>query len=107
MSNGSSPTVSILIVNYNRAKLLKDCLESLTAVRETRFEIVVVDNGSRDDSLEVLQQYPAIRVVRSDANRGFAGGNNLGLPHCGGKYVLLLNNDTLVQPDFLQPLVAY
>jgi GT2 family glycosyltransferase len=101
------PQVSILIVNYNGAEVLRDCLTSLRQVTYPRFEVVVVENGSNDDSGEVLRQHPSVRVLQSDHNRGFAGGNNFGLPACNGEFVLLLNSDTIVTPDFLQPLVEY
>jgi GT2 family glycosyltransferase len=101
------PLVSILIVNYDGAKVLKDCLESLRILAYPNFEVVVVDNASKDSSREVLAQYPVVRVICSERNRGFAGGNNLGLSACRGKLVLLLNSDTIVTPDFLQPLVEY
>jgi GT2 family glycosyltransferase len=101
------PLVSILIVNYNGAEVLKDCLESLQRLTYPRFEVIVVNNASTDSSAEVLAQHPAVQVVHSDRNRGFAGGNNLGLPACRGQLVLLLNSDTVVTPHFLQPLVEY
>jgi hypothetical protein len=101
------PLVSILIVNFNGAAVLSDCLASLQQVVYPHFEVVVVDNASTDSSWEVLAQYPAVRVLCSDHNRGFAGGNNFGLSACGGQLVLLLNSDTIVTPEFLQPLVGY
>jgi GT2 family glycosyltransferase len=101
------PPISILIVNYNGAEVLHDCLASLRQVTYPRFEVVVVDNASTDNSKEVLAQHPSIHVLHSDRNRGFAGGNNVGLSACNGKLVLLLNSDTIVTPDFLQPLVGY
>jgi GT2 family glycosyltransferase len=104
---GSRPVVSILIVNFNGAKWLRGCLDSLRTVEFPSYEVIVVDNVSRDDSLAMLRSYPEVKVIRSEENLGFAGGNNLGLPHCSGKYVLLLNNDTVVNPDFLQPLSDY
>jgi len=101
------PLVSILIVNYNGAEVLKDCLTSLQQLNYPRFELVVVDNASTDGSSEVLAQYPSVHVIHSDRNRGFAGGNNFGLPACNGQFVLLLNSDTIVTPGFLQPLIKY
>src|SRR5512140_873174 len=99
--------VSIIIVNFNGAKFLPGCLESLAKVTYSEKEVIVVDNASTDGSLELLKQYPWAKVVRSENNRGFAGGNNLGLTHCTGEYVLLLNNDTVVVPAFLEALVDY
>ena len=104
---GRPRKVSILVVNFNGAKWLPGCLDSLRTIKFPSYEVIVVDNASSDDSLTVLLRYPEVKVVCSDKNLGFAGGNNLGLPHCSGKYVLLLNNDTVVNPDFLQPLSDY
>jgi GT2 family glycosyltransferase len=101
------PLVSVLIVNYNGAGWLSDCLDSLGRVTYRPREVVVVDNGSRDGSLAVLAAHPEVRVVCSDTNLGFAGGNNLGLRHCMGDLILLLNNDTRVTPGFLEPLVDH
>ncbi len=107
LSAGDWPLVSILIVNYNGAAVLGDCLASLRNVTYPAFEVVVVDNASTDNSKEVIAQYSSVRVLNCDHNRGFAGGNNFGLPACNGQFVLLLNSDTIVTPDFLQPLVEY
>jgi GT2 family glycosyltransferase len=101
------PLVSILIVNFNGAAVLPDCLASLRQINYPDFEVVVVDNASTDGSKKNLAENPDVRVLPSDFNRGFAGGNNFGLPECRGKFVLLLNSDTIVTPGFLQPLVEY
>src|SRR5436309_11467547 len=103
----SGALVSILLVNFNGAKLLPGCLNSLAALSYRNREVLLVENASTDDSLRVLESYPWVKVIRSPSNLGFAGGNNLGLAHCSGEYVLLLNNDTIATPDFLQPLCAY
>jgi GT2 family glycosyltransferase len=96
-----------LIVNYNGAQILNDCLTSLRQITYPHFEVVVVDNASTDTSASVLQTHGWVRVVQSDTNRGFSGGNNFGLAACSGRLILLLNSDTIVTPDFLQPLVGY
>src|SRR5689334_5583515 len=101
------PLVSVLVANFNGAGLLPDLLKSLAALSYKPHEVVVIDNGSTDDSFKILAKYPSVKVVRSDRNLGFAGGNNLGLTACSGELILLLNNDTVVHPDFLQPLCAY
>jgi GT2 family glycosyltransferase len=106
-SKPATPKVSILIVNYNGARLTADCLNSLSKVKHPAFEIIVTDNASSDNSLEVLKQFPTVQVVKNAQNLGFAGGNNLGLIKCRGEFILLLNNDTIVRPDFLEPLVKY
>lgn len=87
--------LSILIVSWNGAALLEPCLASLRATLGD-VEVVVVDNASTDATPEVCTRYRALRVAAKQ-NLGFAGGNNLGLPHCTGRYILLLNNDTIVR----------
>ncbi|MBQ9693355.1 MAG: glycosyltransferase family 2 protein [Kiritimatiellae bacterium] len=96
--------VSILIVSWQRADLLAQCVQSLTATAAVCSEIVIVDNGS----MPPLQPIPGTTWIRSEENRGFAGGNNLGLPHCSGEYILLLNNDTRL-PDLspIETLAAF
>lgn len=102
----SYPTVTILIPNYNGKKWLKQLLPTLERSTYPNKEILIVNNGSTDDSGEFLQKnYPQIRVIEIKKNRGYAGANNLGVKKAKGKYVLLLNNDTQVTPGFLQPLV--
>src|SRR3974377_1674653 len=93
--DGLAPLISILLVNWNGAALLPACLDSLAALAGERCEIIVVDNGSTDESQEVLKERAWVRLIRASQNLGFAGGNDLGLNYCKGKYVLLLNNDTV------------
>lgn len=101
------PVVSILIVNYNGAAFLEDCIRSVEQVVDPENEVIVVDNASTDGSREVLARFLKVKAVFSDRNLGFAGGNNLGLRHCSGEFILLLNSDTVVTADFLRVLVEY
>lgn len=102
----TTPKVSILIPNYNGKKWLENLLPTLEKTTYPNKEILVVNNGSKDDSADFLSKnYPRIRVLELKKNIGFAGANNLGVKKAKGKYVLLLNNDTQVPPDFLEPLV--
>jgi len=103
------PILSIVLVNYNQRDYTAQCLDSLRQVAPALdYEIVLVDNASHDGSIEWLEErYPDISIVRSPENRGIAGGNNLGIRASRGKYVLLLNNDTLVLPGTLERCVAY
>ncbi len=98
-----------LLVNWNGREDTLACLRSLEAVQGVPFDIVVVDNASRDGSVEHIRAaFPQVTVLESPTNLGFTGGNNLGLRYArqrGYEYVLLLNNDTEVAPDFLAPLV--
>lgn len=100
------PKITILIPNYNGKKWLKQCLPTVIKSTYSNKEILVVNNGSTDDSAEFLQNnYPNVKVLEIKKNRGYAGANNLGVRKASGKYVLLLNNDTQVTPRFLEPLV--
>lgn len=98
--------VSIIIVNWNGVKHLPECLDSLERQSFRDFEVIVVDNGSSDDSVSYLQQRPEVRLVRLKENSGFAAGNNAALPVAQGKYLVTLNNDTKAEPDWLEKLVA-
>ena len=100
------PTVSIVTINYNQTKLTCELLESLRKVNYPSVEVIVVDNHSKEDPTPVIsEKYPEVKLIVSNENLGFAGGNNLGIKASQGAYLLFLNNDTEVQPDFLQPLV--
>lgn len=102
-----NPKVSILIVNWNGLEHLPICLDSLAAQTFRDFEVILVDNGSKDGSLEFVEKnYPWVRLVPLPENTGFATGNNRGLEHARGDYLVTLNNDTRVEPDWLETLVA-
>lgn len=99
--------VSVVIVNANGASLLEDCLKSLDSQTFKDFEVIFVDNGSTDDSIErVKQLMPRARILPQPTNTGFALGNNLGMREARGEYIVLLNNDVRVAPGFLEELVA-
>ena len=100
--------ISVIIVNYNGKKWLKKCFDSLYAQTYKNFEIIFVDNASLDDSVEfVKNNYKdgRIKIIKSDKNLGFAGGNNLGIGKAKGEYILLLNNDTWVENNFLNKML--
>lgn len=100
------PLVSVVTVNYNQSAVTCEFLESFKKISYPNTEIFVVDNASPNDHPEVIKEkYPYIHFIKTEKNLGFAGGNNVAIPHCKGKYVLFINNDTEVPPDFLEPLV--
>lgn len=103
----STPKVSIITINFNNAAVTCELLTSLRHVTYSRVETIVVDNHSQENPETIItQQFPEVKFIRSEQNLGFAGGNNLGLQHATGEYILYLNNDTEVDPGFLDPLVA-
>ncbi len=102
------PLATIVIVNWNGAHLLPACLDGVAGLRTTHaYETWVVDNVSSDGSRELLRTaYPGVRVLESPANLGFAGGNNLALREVTTPYAVLLNNDAVPEPDWLDELLA-
>ena len=102
----SSPKVSIIIVNYNGKELLQKCLDSLLKVNYNNFEIILVDNNSTDGSIEfITKNYPSLIIIKLDSNKGFAEPNNVAAKISKGKYLLFLNNDTVVTPNFIFEMV--
>jgi len=100
------PLVSIVTVNYNQSEVTCSMIESLNLITYPNIEVIVVDNASDEDSpLIIKQRFPAIDLIMNPINYGFAAGNNFGIMKARGKYVLLLNNDTVVTPNFLEPLI--
>lgn len=100
--------LSIIIVSYNTAFLLKECIQSiLSSSFSFDYEIIVVDNHSTDNTLEILKSFPNVKVVSNAKNLLFAKANNLGASIAKGKYLLLLNSDTLIWGDNIDRLVKY
>ena len=100
--------MSIITVNFNQAQVTLELLASLQHITYPSVEIWVVDNGSlTNPAEEIKKQFPQVKVIRSVQNLGFAGGNNLAVTQARGKYLMFLNNDTEVEPGFLEPLVAH
>jgi hypothetical protein len=103
------PRVSILIVSYNTCAMTRACLDSIAAgAARTKYEIIVVDNASRDGSVTMIEAHAArpISIARQD-NLGFAGGTNLAATHATGDLLLLLNPDTVVLPGAIDALVDF
>lgn len=107
-SNPIKPLVSIVTVNYNETAATCDLLGSLAKITYPNIEVIVVDNYSgANDLSEIRAMFKRAIIVESPINYGFAAGSNYGIMKASGKYVLLLNNDTVVQPSFLEPLVEF
>ena len=102
------PFVSVVVLNYNGKYHLKTCLDSLLRTDYPRFEIILVDNGSTDGSVEFVQQnYPMVKIVRLRKNLYAAGGYMAGVLMAKGEYVAILNNDIEVDPGWLKALMKY
>jgi len=106
----ASPRVVLIVLNWNNWRVTAECLDSLQRVTYPNTRVLLVDNGSTDDSERILREkFPAIEILQTGANLGYAGGNNAGMRRAlelGADYLCLLNNDVVVEPGFLEPLVA-
>ena len=106
MLSSQYPLVSIITVNFNGSEDTLEMIESLSRITYPNIEIIVVDNYSENDNPRIIKErHPSVVLYESNINMGFAGGNNLGIMRARGEYVLLLNNDTIVDKGFLEPLV--
>lgn len=107
--NKSSPLVSIVILNFNGADYLENCLRSVLQTAYQQYEVILVDNASTDSSFKdisrIFGSHPRLILVKNERNLGFAEGNNLGAKIARGKYVVFLNNDTETSSDWLKELV--
>ncbi|OLB91164.1 MAG: hypothetical protein AUH25_03305 [Thaumarchaeota archaeon 13_1_40CM_38_12] len=109
MKMDNSPLASVIILNYNGEKYISQCVKSVLKSDYDNFELIIVDNNSSDHSLDIVEREFSdnrIKVIKSDKNLGFAGGNNFGAEHATGKYFILLNIDTIVDPQWLSELVS-
>ena len=111
LQNSEMLDLSVIIVNLNTKKLTLDCIKSALAEGpETKKEIIVVDNGSADGSVEALENLASrklITLIKNKENLGYAKANNQGIRIAKGKYLLLLNNDTIVRRGALTKLVEF
>ncbi len=101
--------ISIIIVNWNTRELLQSCLESIyKTIRNISYEIIVVDNASRDESVAMVREkYPEVRLIQNEENRGFGAANNQAMRIMTGRYALLLNSDTVLTENAVRELYAF
>mgnify|MGYP002398446200 CR=1 FL=1 len=101
--------LSILIVNYNTRELTLDAIRSVYAsVTKYAYEVILIDNHSSDGSVEAISKaYPQVKLIENTENVGFARANNQGIRQASGRYVLLLNSDTIIQPDTLEIMLDF
>ncbi len=100
------PLISIVVLNYNAGDLLLNCVESLKKSSYNNFEILIVDNISSDNSqTKCKEKFPDIKLIQNEKNLGYCGGNNVGINHAKGDYIVILNPDTIVDSDWLKELI--
>jgi GT2 family glycosyltransferase len=103
----SSPLVSIVILNWNGLDDTKICLEHVQKIDYPNYEVIVVDNGSSQEQKDYLSQLPGITLIDNPVNRGFAGGQADGYRRAKGEFILLLNNDAVIAPNYLKEAVPH
>lgn len=103
----NTPDISFITICYNGFKDTCELIESLQdKVHSVSYEIIVVDNASHEDEASRIRQlYPSVTAIRSDDNRGFSGGNNVGIRAAKGKYLFFINNDTYIESDHIDRLI--
>jgi GT2 family glycosyltransferase len=101
------PRLSICMVSFNCLRVIEDCLDSLARSEFKDFEVIIVDNGSVDGTLEFLRPRGDVRLIENGYNAGFTKGTNQGILASSGEYVLWLNTDTILEPDSLGALVEF
>jgi len=107
---GKYPLISIVILNYNGKDFVEQCLKSVLNADYPNFEVILVDNASTDGSPKLVKKVfgsdPRLKVIQNNKNLGFAEGNNIGVKIAKGDYIVFLNNDTEVDPDWIEELVG-
>ena len=107
MLKSETPLISIVTLNWNQTEVTCEFLESTRTLNYKNYEILVCDMGSNEDPTQYIEarKYPNTKVLRSEKNLGFTGGNNWGISQAKGDYIFIVNNDTEVTPDLLDVLL--
>jgi len=101
-----NPLVSIIVLNYNAGELLLNCIESIKKSAYKNLEIIVVDNISTDKSQKICKEkYQDIKLIQNDENFGYCEGNNIGIRKAKGDFIMILNPDTIVEPNCIRELI--
>lgn len=105
--DSQQPSVSIIVLNYNAGDLLIDCVKSLFETSYVNYEVIVVDNASNDGShKKCKERFGRIHLIENTENLGYCEGNNVGIRQAKGEFVVILNPDTIVDPNWLKELVS-
>ena len=100
-------SINIFVLNWNGMGVLNECLSSLNKISYQNSKIIVIDNGSKDDSVNFISKtFPKVKILELNQNYGFAEGNNIGFNSIDkAEYSIFINNDTIVDPGFVEPLI--
>jgi len=106
LGRNDEPLVSIIILNFNGRNMLRECLQSVLRTKYSNYEVIVVDNGSKDDSCAMVErEFSDVKLIKNLRNLGYSKGNNKGILHSRGDFIVLLNNDVIVTPEWLSELM--
>ena len=106
-TNNQNPLVSIIILNYNAGELLIECIDSIKKSSFNNYEIILVDNNSKDDSHTACKEkFPDIKLIENSENLGYCEGNNVGIRIAQGEFIVILNPDTIVKSNWLEELIS-
>jgi len=107
IKNNSNPLISIIILNYNAGDLLLNCVDSVFKSTYSNFEVIVVDNISVDNShIRCKEKFEKIQLIENKENLGYCEGNNVGIRNANGEFIVILNPDTIVEPNWLNHLMS-
>ena len=107
VKNSSNPLVSIIILNYNAGNLLLNCVDSVFKSTYPNFEVLIVDNLSTDNShITCKEKFRKIQLIENKKNLGYCEGNNVGIRNANGEFIIILNPDTVVDPNWLNHLMS-
>jgi len=106
MTKNKQSKVSIIVITWNGIRHISDCLKSIQKSTYLNYEIIVVDNGSKDGTPELIsKEFSQVKLIREKKNLGFTGGNNIGIKQSRGEIIFLLNDDTKIHPRLIETLV--
>jgi len=101
-----SPSITIIILNYNAGKILLDCVSSVLKSDYNNFEVLVIDNNSKDHShKDCKKKFPQIKLIENNDNLGYCEGNNVGIRNTNSEFIVILNPDTIVEPTWLKGFI--
>ena len=105
MAENIQPLVSVIVLNFNAKEFLVNCIDSIFDSNYQNFEVILVDNASSDQTYQICKEkHPKINLIINEKNLGYCGGNNIGIKSAKGEFIIILNPDTVVDPNWITEL---
>ena len=106
MTENIQPLVSVIVLNFNAKEFLVNCIDSIFDSNYQNFEVILVDNASSDQTYQICKEkHPKINLIINEKNLGYCGGNNIGIKSAKGEFIIILNPDTVVDPNWIKELI--